>query len=88
MTFTKPILHISLLLLLSSVPLAAHDIFELESMIVQGRESNLIGESISASEGHVSQVDLEYRPLQRTGVTALLYVCAHVTLIYNSNSPI
>ena len=45
----------------------AHDFFELEPVVVYGRETDLIGESISASEGLVSQVDLEYRPLLRTG---------------------
>ena len=50
-----------------STSLKAHDFFELEPVVVYGREYNLIGESISASEGHVGQVDLEYRPLLRTG---------------------
>ncbi len=45
----------------------AHDFFELEPVVVYGRETDLIGDSISASEGLVSQVDLEYRPLLRTG---------------------
>ena len=44
-----------------------HDFFELEPVVVYGRETELIGESASASEGLVSQIDLEYRPLPRTG---------------------
>lgn len=44
-----------------------HDVIELEPMTVYGRSYDLIGESVSASEGYVSQVDLEYRPLSRTG---------------------
>ena len=51
----------------SSTFLMAHDFFELEPVVVYGRETDLIGDSISASEGLVSQVDLEYRPLLRTG---------------------
>ncbi len=52
---------------LSSACLMGHDFFELEPVVVYGRETELIGESASASEGLVSQIDLEYRPLPRTG---------------------
>ena len=45
----------------------ADDFIELEPFVVYGRKSDMIGESISASQGYVGQIDLEYRPLLRTG---------------------
>ncbi|TQV76046.1 TonB-dependent receptor [Exilibacterium tricleocarpae] len=39
----------------------------LEEVTVTGRQANLIGEAISASEGRVSQDDLAVRPLLRAG---------------------
>ncbi len=40
---------------------------KLETLIVTGKALNLIGESVSASEGVVGQQDIEIRPLLRTG---------------------
>ena len=47
-----------------SHPLLAHEIEEIE---VSGHRVNLIGESVSASEGVVSQRDIETRALLRSG---------------------
>ena len=51
--------------LLSPVLFAAED--DIETIDVTGRKQNLIGESVSASEGVVSQADIDIRPLMRTG---------------------
>lgn len=40
---------------------------KLETLTVTGKALNLIGESVSASEGVVGQQDIEIRPLLRTG---------------------
>ncbi|GAB1257389.1 TonB-dependent receptor [Aurantivibrio plasticivorans] len=40
---------------------------EMEEILVTGRQQNLVGEASSASEGVVSQAELEIRPLLRTG---------------------
>ncbi len=39
----------------------------LETMVVNGREVNLIGDAVSASEGIVGQNEINNRPLSRTG---------------------
>jgi len=39
----------------------------IETVIVEGRKVNLLGEAISASEGVVGQKEIELRPLLRTG---------------------
>lgn len=39
----------------------------IETIIVEGRQTNLIGEAISASEGLVGQQEISIRPLLRTG---------------------
>lgn len=41
--------------------------FVLETMTVEGRAENLIGEAVSASEGIVGQKEIALRPLLRTG---------------------
>jgi hypothetical protein len=40
---------------------------QLDEFVVEGRSQSLIGETVSASQGSIGQVDLELRPLQRTG---------------------
>ena len=40
---------------------------DIELVTIKGRQSNLIGEAISASEGYVSQDEITKRPLLRTG---------------------
>lgn len=40
---------------------------DIESLEVTGRKQNLIGQSVSASEGVVGQQDIDIRPLMRTG---------------------
>lgn len=55
-----------LLLLSCGQSLAAQSI-SLDSVVVQGRHENLIGEALSASEGVVSQQEIQLRPFLRTG---------------------
>ena len=43
------------------------EIFEIDPLEVNGRQNPLIGETISSSEGLVSQADLQYRPILRVG---------------------
>lgn len=40
---------------------------QLQTVTVEGRQVNLVGDAVSASEGVVSQQELELRPLLRTG---------------------
>ncbi|NDV62861.1 TonB-dependent receptor [Puniceicoccales bacterium CK1056] len=55
-------------LLVLHCSLSGHeDIFHLDPYEVSGRSNPLIGETSSSSEGIIHQVDLEYRPLLRTG---------------------
>ena len=50
-----------------SVAVFAQNSVELEDFEVQGRGSPLVGEAISASEGIIGRIDLETRPMLRTG---------------------
>ncbi|CAA0115675.1 TonB-dependent receptor [Zhongshania aliphaticivorans] len=54
-----------LLMLLSNQVLAAEG--DIETVIVEGRLINLVGEAVSASEGIVGQKEIALRPLLRTG---------------------
>ncbi|MBC2607849.1 TonB-dependent receptor [Pelagicoccus albus] len=47
--------------------LFSQDVVELDEFKITGRGSTLVGEAISASEGIIGQVDLETRPMLRTG---------------------
>ena len=47
--------------------LSGHEIHMLDPLEVEGRGTPLLGEAVSASEGFVGQIDLEARPLLRTG---------------------
>jgi outer membrane receptor for Fe3+-dicitrate len=47
--------------------LIAHPVYQLDEFQVIGKQTSLIGETVSASEGVFGQSDLEYRPLLRTG---------------------
>ena len=60
-------LFVFLLLLPSISPLLAGENKPMESVLVEGRKINLIGQAVSASEGVVSQEELKLRPLSRTG---------------------
>lgn len=40
---------------------------EIETIVVEGRQINLLGDAVSASEGMVGQKEIELRPLLRTG---------------------
>lgn len=51
----------------STVQSEAHETHVLDDFEIEGRGTPLVGEAISASEGYVGQVDLETRPLLRTG---------------------
>lgn len=51
----------------SLLSLQAQDPVELDRFEVQGRGSILVGEAITASEGTIGRVDLEVRPMLRTG---------------------
>lgn len=53
-------------ILLAPASLKAHDFLELPDYPVIERETNLIGETVTASEGAYGQSDLEYRPILRT----------------------
>lgn len=59
-------LTIGLIILLSSPMIFAHG-SEIENIVVEGRQINLLGEAVSASEGVVGQEEIELRPLLRTG---------------------
>lgn len=61
MKFKKLVL---LLIAFSSVSLANEEIEELK---VTGRQTNLVGKSVSASEGYVGQAEIKLRPLLRVG---------------------
>lgn len=50
---------------LTALPAMANDV--VEELKVTGRQTNLVGESISASEGYVDQLEIKLRPLLRTG---------------------
>ncbi|MGB1139849.1 MAG: TonB-dependent receptor plug domain-containing protein [Halioglobus sp.] len=56
----------ALLLLAAHLPATAHD-KSLEEITVTGKRVNLIGESVSASEGVVGQAEIRIRPILRTG---------------------
>lgn len=45
---------------------SAHD-FGLETIVVEGRQINLVGDAISASEGIVGQAEISLRPIGRSG---------------------
>ncbi len=45
----------------------AHDVYDLDAFKVEGRGTPLIGEAVSASQGYVGQIDLEARPMLRSG---------------------
>ncbi|WP_337877929.1 hypothetical protein [Idiomarina baltica] len=54
--------------LISALPLAsvqAHD--GIERILVSGHQANLLGQSMSASEGVLGQPEIEIRPMLRTG---------------------
>lgn len=55
------------LTLLPALLLAHEGIWELQPYEVTGRAAPLMGETVSASQGVIGQVDLEYRPILRTG---------------------
>lgn len=50
-----------------SLPVLADGNTKIETITVVGRDVNLIGSSISASQGVVGQKEIEVRPLSRTG---------------------
>lgn len=55
------------LLLSATLPLLADTVYHLDEYVVVSRETNILGATISASEGLYGQPDLEYRPILRTG---------------------
>lgn len=57
--------HRLLALLCLTTPLAGAA--ELETIVIEGRQVNLLGQAVSASEGVVGQRELQLRPLLRTG---------------------
>ncbi|MCG7990854.1 MAG: TonB-dependent receptor [Candidatus Thiodiazotropha lotti] len=61
---------LSLLVLISTQTVAedaSNEPVVIESLVVEGRQTNLLGEAVSASEGIVGQTEIELRPLLRTG---------------------
>ena len=56
----------SFLLLACSATLFAHDV-PMEEVIVHGRQVDLIGQSLTSSEGVVGQQEIKIRPLLRSG---------------------
>ena len=54
-----------LVLALVSHPLLGHE--NIETIVIEGRQTNLLGEAVSASEGVVGQKEIALRPLLRTG---------------------
>ena len=57
----------SSILLVTGAESIAHDGNNLERIAVVGREVNLVGEAISASQGYVGQAEISIRPMLRTG---------------------
>ena len=55
----------AVLCLLSTSTLASEK--KLETMVIEGRQVNLLGEAVSSSEGLVGQQEIELRPILRTG---------------------
>jgi len=53
--------------LLLAGTISGHEIHMFDTLEVEGRGTPLVGEAVSASEGYVGQIDLESRPLLRTG---------------------
>lgn len=63
-----PLFFIVILILLSSASYADSESYEIfDGMVVQGRQSNLIGESLSASEGLINAREIALRPMLRSG---------------------
>ncbi|MGX4675350.1 TonB-dependent receptor [SAR92 clade bacterium H246] len=60
-------LVVSLALLLLASHISAHDEPSLEEILIEGREINLVGDAVSASEGIVGQTEIDIRPIARTG---------------------
>ena len=58
-------LKVCLLVCLTSHAAIAHE--NIETVTVEGRQVNLLGEAVSASEGVVGQQEIDLRPLLRTG---------------------
>lgn len=58
---------LTLSLLLAPLTLSAQDVVELDALTVEGRGSLLVGEALSASQGIIGQIDLQTRPMLRTG---------------------
>lgn len=46
--------------------ISAHEL-KLDTVVVEGRDINLVGDAVSASEGIVGQTEINIRPLARTG---------------------
>ncbi|EDY81703.1 TonB-dependent receptor plug domain protein [Verrucomicrobiia bacterium DG1235] len=57
----------TLFLILAPLTKAAQDVVELDAVKVEGRGSLLVGEALSASQGVIGQIDLQTRPMLRTG---------------------
>lgn len=65
MNFKLPTLVSSVLV---TLPLLSHEeVLDLPELEVEGREAQLVGEAISASQGFIAQQDLENRPILRVG---------------------
>lgn len=64
-TMRKLIIILVLPLMASHV--SAHDKLTLEEIVIEGRQVNLIGDALSASEGVVGQTEIDIRPIARTG---------------------
>lgn len=60
-------LIVSLFLPLVASNGSAHDEISLEEIVIEGREINLIGNAVSASEGVVGQSEINIRPIVRAG---------------------
>ena len=60
-------LTVSLFLLLMASYVCSHDEIALQEIVIEGREINLVGDAVSASEGVVGQAEIDIRPIARTG---------------------
>jgi len=57
----------SSILLIISADSIAHGTSNIERISIVGREVNLVGEAISASQGYIGQAEISIRPMLRTG---------------------
>lgn len=60
-------IFIRIILFLLATQVSANSDATLEEILVEGREINLVGDAVSASEGVAGQTEINIRPIARTG---------------------